>query len=107
SPVRAARPPPRRGRRGRARAASARPTAWLAQERGEVEEVVVDLLLPAPGQLQRRQLDVAVDDADHHVGVPLQERLDGGVAEAAGEDAVARRRRAAALDVAEDGHAGV
>ena len=57
--------------------------------------------LRAPDVAHRRELDVRVDDAHHDARVALEERLDGGRAQPAGEDAVARRRRAAALDVAQ------
>ena len=50
---------------------------------------------------------LVVDDADGDVLLPGQQAVDGGVAQAAGQQAVQRRRRSAPLEVTDDGDLGL
>ena len=56
---------------------------------------------------ERDALDVGATQGDHRAEVALVHRLDRVQAEPRGEPAVERRRRAAALDVAEHDGAGL
>src|SRR5690242_7967682 len=74
---------------------------------GGFEELGVDGLELADRVVDRDPLDALTAERDHGAEVAVVHRVDGGDAEAGGEDAVVRGGRAAAQDVAEDGDAGL
>ena len=71
------------------------------------EKTLVKTLVSANALREGHIDDVIVAYAYHHVALTLHDGLDGSHTRAAGQDAVACRRRAATLQVTEDGHAHV
>ena len=73
------------------------------QDLRQLQQVVVNRFAPTVDVVQGRKLELPVRDADHHVGVSLEQRLYGPDAQAARQDPVAGRWCSTALRVPKDG----